>query len=289
MKSGMKVVIVMSLIFVISYLLVSKFLSQPIRESLTYFPIDPTVAFLTANSSLTLLSDKEQNYYEINWEVTAETDKKVYLRQDVSILFVDGVFSDAMYEWKENKALQNQKKMIKGQDSGLFETISFHHAEIHLDDHTIRSAQTMSEDKLYIIDSSFSPLQSFRKPANKEQEEWEKIINHVSTQHLNKSWSELIKYFQVEKSRYDSFTLLDLVDFNTTIPGLSEEKSQEVIGQLWEGLYKNYLLGIKLSESETISPVGSKLPLILLSKDRTHLLILIEGKNGEKAKLVQEI
>jgi hypothetical protein len=290
MKIRTRFIVALSMVIAISFIVTSIILPQPIKESLTYFPIDPTLTFLTAESNLTLQDDKKQNEYNVEWQVYSETDRKVYLRQDVSLLFVDGILTDAMYQWIDNTSRQTQVKTIKGEDSSLYETISFHHAEIHLEENTIRSAQTMTKDKIYVIDSSFSPLQSFRKTSNKEQEEWKKIIDHVSSQHLQNSWNELLKHFQLNQKNYYAFTLLGLTDFNNKpLPGMSEEKTQEVIGQLWEGLYKNYLLGIKLSPTESISPVGSKVPLILISNDRSHLLILIEGKNGEKVKLVQQL
>ncbi|WP_456278287.1 hypothetical protein [Bacillus sp. AK128] len=272
-------------------LTISKFLyPEESRESLTYFPIDPSLAFLTAETKLTLLNEKDDDEYTVEWEAVSETDKEVYLRQDISFLYVDGVLTETLSDWKEEVALMEKDKKIKGEDSSLLQTISLHHAEVHLQDDQIKSAQKMTGDYLYVIDSSFTPLESFRTPENKEQEEWKKILEHVIAQHLQYSWNELIKHFEINREQYHEFTILELLKFNEeALPGLDEQSSQKVVGQLWEGLYKNYLLGIQLSPNETISPIGSKLPLILLSKDLTHIYVLIEGKNGEKIKLVQEL
>jgi hypothetical protein len=290
MSSKTKIIITISFIITLSFILTKSLLPQGARESLTYFPLDPTLTFLTAETKLTLLNEKDNDEYIVEWETLSETDKKVYLRQDISYLFVDGILVDSMSNWKEEVAVQNDREKLKGEDSSLYQSISLHHAEVHLQDDQIKSAQKMTSDKLYIIDSSFSPLESFRAPSSKEQEEWKKILDHVISQHLHYSWNELVKHFQINREQYYEFTMLDLVNFNkNSLPGLDQDKSLKVMGQLWEGLYKNYLLGIKLSPDETISPIGSKVPLILLSKDRTHLFILIEGKNGEKIQLVQQI
>ncbi len=277
-------------ILVLSITLTKLLYPQEARESLTYFPIDPSLSFLIAETKLILQNQKDNNEHLVEWETISETDKKVYLRQDVSILFRGGFLVDSMYQWRENASTLKQSKVVRGEESSLFQAISLHHAENHLQDNVIKSAQTMSSKNLYIIDSSFSPLMSFQKPANKEQSEWKKIVDHVLTEHLTYSWKELINHFQINRDNYYEISLLDLINYNTKpLPGLNQEKSQEVIGQLWEGVYKNYLLGIKLSPNETISPIGSKIPLILLSKDLTHLYILIEGKDGEKIKLIQEL
>lgn len=289
MRKRTKVTIILSFLMAVSYIVVSMILPKLIKESITYFPIDPDITFLTADTLLTLERDVNDQY-GVNWTVKSETDKDVYLRQDVSLLFRDGVLIDTMYEWKQNKAKLDQHKKVEGKDSSLYESISFHHAEIHEDNNDITSSQTMTKDKLYVIDSSFSPLQAFHTPSNKEQEEWKKIIDHVRTQDLQASWQSLYKHYSIDPGKYDVYTLLDLPSFNTkVIPGLTEEKTQAVIGRLWEGLYKNYVLGIQLSERERISPIGSKIPLILISKDRSHLMILTEGKNGEKVKLLQNL
>ncbi|MBM7660845.1 hypothetical protein JOC85_001617 [Bacillus mesophilus] len=290
MKTKTKLLLIILLVGVTSLTLTKFLYSNEARESLTYFPIDPTLAFLSAETKLTLLNEKDSDEYIVEWESYSETDKKVYLRQDISFLYIDGVLMDSMSEWKEEVSLLENKKKLKGEDSSLLQSISLHHAEVHLQDDQIKSAQKMTSDHLYIIDSSFSPLESFRIPENKEHEEWKKILDHVIGQHLHYSWNELLTHFNLNRQQYHELTILDLVKYNEkSLPGLDERTSQKVMGQLWEGLYKNYLLGIKLSPNETISPIGSKIPLILLSKDGTHIYILIEGKNGEKIKLVQEI
>jgi hypothetical protein len=290
MKSKVKLLLTILLVAVFSLIMTRFLYSHEARESLTYFPIDPTLAFLSTETKLTLLNEKDSDEYIVEWESYSETDKKVYLRQDISFLFVDGVLLDTMSDWKEDVSVMEKKKKLKGEDSSLFQTISLHHAEVHLQDDQIKSAQKMTSDDLYVIDSSFSPLESFRTPENKEHEEWKKILDHVIGQHLQYSWNELLRHFKLNRQQYHELTILDLVEYNEkSLPGLDQQTSQKVMGRLWEGLYKNYLLGIQLSPNESISPIGSKIPLILLSKDGTHLYILIEGKNGEKVKLVQEI
>lgn len=55
------------------------------------------------------------------------------------------------------------------------------------------------------------------------------------------------------------------------------------MGQLWEGLYKNYLLPIVTRNK----PTDTYVPIILLNKNHNHLLVLYEA-NHEKKKLIQK-
>ncbi|MFD1736543.1 hypothetical protein ACFSCX_08190 [Bacillus salitolerans] len=276
---------------VITTIIISNvYFSQPVRESLTYFPTDSSLTFSIAETTISLFNKKDNDEYIVNWREVSETEKEVYLRQDISFLFKDGILDSTMSLWKEETKFIEQEKRLRGEDSSHYQAISLHHAEIHLKDDQIKSAQMMSHDELYIIDSSYSPLDSFKQPSNEEQKEWKKVLDHAINQHLFYSWNELAKHYNLDLETYDAIPFVNLATYNKTpLPGLTAEESIRVIGQLWEGLYKNYLLGIELTATETVSPIGSKIPLILISKDRSHLIILIETEAGEKVRLFQKI
>jgi hypothetical protein len=290
MRVNKKLIITVFFIILVSIMITRHLLIQPVRESLTYFPKDLNLLFPTAETQLTLLNEKDNDEYYVDWKVSSETDSKVYLRQDISFLFIDGILISTMSKWKENESLILQEERQTGEDSSHYQSISLHHAEVHMKDDEIKSAQTMTADELYVIDSSFSPLESFKQPSNQDQEDWKKVLDHAVNQHLYYSWNELIKYYNIDRDLLYPISLIELVKYQSTpLPGLTEEESTKVLGQLWEGLYKNYLLGIQISEEETVSPLGSKVPLILIGKDKSHLIILIETKNGQKVQLIQTI
>lgn len=261
-----------------------------VKESIIYFPIDPTVSFKTADTKVNILEEKDEDEYTVQWKVNSTLGKKAYLRQDISLLYEDGILNDKLSKWVENEDVLQQKKIITSEDSGHYEAISFHHAEIHYPNDVIKSAQTMSYDQLYVIDSPLQPLESFKTPETEEDAINKKVLDHATNQQLKVIWHNLIKYFNIPVENYYMIPLTKIYDYSVIpLPGLTKEKTDQVIGGLWEGIYKNYFLGIKNETGEIESPIGSSLPLILVSKDMTHLLFLTETKSGRNVQFIQYI
>ena len=67
------------------------------------------------------------------------------------------------------------------------------------------------------------------------------------------------------------------------------QQTYEIIGHLMEGLYKNYLLGIKKENGTIVDPIDSLIPLILLNKNKKELLVLIYTKENEYVLFKQKI
>ncbi|WP_222599149.1 hypothetical protein [Aquibacillus kalidii] len=249
-----------------------------------YFPIDETTVFSTFGTELGMLSETDQDEYDLEWKVFSSLEKKIYLRQDVSLLFSDGRLKGIQSKWKENENALELKSSIHGEDSSHFETISFHHGEIHYPDDQIKSIHEMSHDELYVIDSPHSPLESFEQPDDSNQTDWKETLDHATQQQLGYHWKQLIDHFQIPEDKYIFTPLTDIYKYEKeVIPGISQEKTDQVIGQLWEGLYKNYILGI----SNTDKPAKSFVPLILFDKKGKHLIVLYQDQNGQKQQLIQ--
>ncbi|MCF6137905.1 hypothetical protein [Pseudalkalibacillus berkeleyi] len=262
--------------------------SSDVKESIIYFPIDPKIFFEKTDTVLNVPKKHDEDEYTIQWDVESTLGKKAYLRQDISLLFEDGMLKETLSKWGENTNQILQEKTINNEDSGHFEAISFHHAELHYPNDVIRSAQSMSYDQLYVIDSPLKPLESFKDPETEEDKINKKILDHATNQQLKVIWHNLIKYFNVPVDNYYMIPLTKIYDYSyIPLPGLTKEKTDQIIGGLWEGIYKNYFLGIKNDKGEIEPPNGSSLPLILLSKDMTHLLFLTETKSGSNIQLVQ--
>ena len=66
---------------------------------------------------------------------------------------------------------------------------------------------------------------------------------------------------------------------------MSQQETDVLIGRLWEGIYKNYV--IQASESSE-NQLESYIPLILIDKQNTHLYVLFE-LNGGREQLIQRI
>ncbi|WP_096153410.1 MULTISPECIES: hypothetical protein [Bacillus] len=282
-----------SVIILISTLFVFYFIysnQEIVEESIIFFPIDSSVIIKEASTKFSLMDEKDNDEYIVNWEVTSSSSIPVYLRQDISLLFADGRLKAILSDWKDEKQGLSQYASIHGEDSSFFQSISFHHAEIHYDEDKITSAQSMSSDYLYVIDSSFSPLQAFKEPENNEQKEWQQVLNKVTEQQLMFSWNKAIDYFNIERNKYDAISLLQLQEYNKkAFPTFTYEKTQEIIGKLWEGLYKEYFLGVKTYNGQIVPPIGSSIPLLLFSTDKTHVFIVFETAEGTPVQLIQKI
>jgi hypothetical protein len=261
-----------------------------VRESIIFFPLSDQVFFTETYTTLSLIGKKNSEEYAIEWDVHSSTSEEIYLRQDISMLFADGILRDTLSEWEDNSQKLAQYVKVTGKDSSHYQAISFHYGEIHINEEAIHSVQKMSDDHLYVIHSSFSPLTSFRTPETREENEWKEILDHIQNQHLHYRWNSLMKHFQIDESQYYPIPFTELSSYNEkALNGLTFEQTQIVIGKLWEGLYKNYFLGLKQKDGSIEDPIGSSVPLILVAKDHSHLLVLIEGKSGYPYKLYQRI
>ncbi|WP_062046378.1 hypothetical protein [Bacillus sp. JCM 19034] len=161
--------IFLCLSFLVGLFLVYTLRPEPLRETLTFFPIDEHVHFLETHSTIKLDSTKDEDEYTLYWETSSTLDGKAYLRHDISLLFEDGLLKDIQTKWKKNTDTITMEKKLDSDDSGHYRVVTFHHAEIHYPNEIIRSAQALSFDRLYVIDSPLTPLTTFRIPETEEQ------------------------------------------------------------------------------------------------------------------------
>ncbi|NNU84489.1 hypothetical protein ETC05_11810 [Geobacillus sp. BMUD] len=276
-----------ALAFFLAAALASRWGHDQTAEVIKFFPLDREAAFIEAKTSLALKGDSERGRYALRWSVSSVLNRRAYLRQDVSLLFADGRLADVLSKWKTNTDVIDTEKTVRMQDSHFFQAVSFHHGELHKGEN-ITSSQTMSSNYLYVIDSPYHPLTSFRRPRTDDEREWQHVLNKTTNEFLRHKADELLTHFSLSKKDYYALYLPELVTYSEQpLPGLSTAKTQTVIGRLWEGLYKSYILGIKKEDGSILSPIGSTMPLILIRKDYSRLFVLIEAKTGEKVMLVQ--
>ncbi|MFB1050359.1 hypothetical protein [Paraliobacillus sp. JSM ZJ581] len=257
---------------------------EQIDTTLKYFPFDSKVKFIQAETKLHFLTESKEHVYQIDWEATSEVDQPVYLRQDVSLLYVDGVLKGMKSKWQEEMPQIKLRTKIDGEGSSHYQAISYHHAEVHYPEDVIKSVQTMSADELYVIDSAYTALESFRIPENKKQKEWKEALDHATTQQLHLHWKELIDYYHIPMNAYHYVPLTAISQYETKpLPNLTMEQTQKVIAQLWEGLYSNYILPFNQNKST----VNSFVPLVLFDKQGKQLRVLYQDQTGEKKQLIQ--
>ena len=255
--------------------------SNLIKTTMKYFPTDKYESFEYAKTELyTLQQDKN-----IHWGTESMSSKIAYLRQDVSLLYENGKFKGVQSEWEQHLDKLKLSKRFQQSSSSLLQVISFHHGELHYPNDQINSIQKMTGDQLYIIIENDN-LHSFRKPHTAFEKRWEIKLNEMMEQQTKGGWKSLINYFSISKEQYDSFPLTELIQYETTtIPGRSKQETKKIIGQLWEGLYKNYIVLLHEKENRE-SP--HDVPLIMIAKDNDHLLVIFE-LNKEKQMLKQKL
>ncbi|SDM81567.1 hypothetical protein SAMN04488137_2053 [Fictibacillus solisalsi] len=259
---------------------------EPVKESIIFFPIDNQVYFTKANTSVRLSGSTPENY-TLQWNVASETNQSVYLRQDISLLYGNGVLASTMNKWKQDTKIIEESKKVSGRNERLSQSVSFHYAEIHKNENTYRSAQAMSGQRMYVYQKGAS-FASFQKPQSQAERTAKTKLDVKTYSFLQKTWTGAKQFYNVTGANYYSVALTDLPQYQKNpLPGFTQEQTNKIIGNLWEGLYKNYFLGVKKSNGQKVSPIGSSMPLIMFSKDKTHLMVLFNLKDGEFIQLIQ--
>src|SRR5690625_3273486 len=272
---------VLAIILICATLFTIYYIQKRPVTTMKYFPIDESHFFETATTSINYLTNNDTN--NIQWITESTSSAESYLRQDISLLFENGRFKGIQNKWRQNVTNIMLKQSFQKTKSSLLETISFHHAEIHYKDKSIKSIQKMSEDRLYFIHNH--EMKAFHKPSTNEGKTLAKTLNDTTETYLTKKWNAMIEHYDIQKNNYIEIPLTEIFQFNEKpIPGLSMEKTEQIIGQLWEGMYDNYI--ILLSDKQE-QRVHHSVPLILMAKDNSHLLVLFEI-NDNKYKLIQK-
>lgn len=253
--------------------------------SITYFPMDKETSFEKACTKLEMISERTNDSYEITWGSISKSERELYLRQDATLLFDNGMLRGIRSKWVEGTDSIQIKENLYGEDSSYFQAISYHHGEVHYPDDQIKSIHQMTYDQLYVIDSPNTILESFKTPQNDYETQWATLLDHTTHQQLLYSWKQLIHYFNINNEAYFAVPLTNLYKYNSQpLPSFTQEQTNQIIGQLWEGFYKNYIINAKNMEKNQLK---SYIPLVLFDRQNKHLIVLYE-LNGEKEQLIQQ-
>ncbi|MCR6106376.1 hypothetical protein HXA34_08795 [Salipaludibacillus agaradhaerens] len=263
---------------------------RAMNEVFIFFPEDDNVYFKEARTSLELLSKKDDDEYSLRWAFASETNKPAFLRKDMSIVFENGVFKGAKMQSLQEQLFIEEITTFDGEDSGRYDALTFHHAELHYEKDIYKSKHAWSKDHLYVSDSPLAPLSSFKEPLSAQEKESQQLLDTIINQQLDYVLEGLLEEFHINSEEYDVYSLLDLPDYaQTPLPGLNEKETFATLGRLWEGFYRYYILGINTFTEETYSPIGNSLPHVLIHQDGTHLLLVYEMKDGTRQQLLQMI
>ena len=258
------------------------------EETITFFPLNDSVQYKSVSTSLALQKDKKNDKHTIDWKMQSSLDQEAYLRQDMGLLFVNGLLKGKAAKWEQDTADVYQEDFISNGESARYDAITFHYSELHGDGDRITSAQRMSDDMLYVIDSPFSPLQSFSVAKSKQEKEWKNVLDQSVSNTLNKSLNKAEKTYGFKAANYIVIPLDTIRQYeDQPLKGFTQKETANIVGKLMEGLYKNYYLGIKKSDGTVVDPIDSTMPLILVSNDKSHLLVVTQTDSGESIVLKQ--
>jgi hypothetical protein len=237
------------------------------REAIIYFPESENYYFLDAKTDL-VPGGKGVFFLR----TFSRLNEKAYLRQDISLVFADGRLILTQNRWKRDAERMETEQDVHAPGAENLSALSLHYAEIHDPGGEIKSAFAMSADRFPAGGNEME------KAIEKEERELERILQRAK------------KELRIPIENYDAFPLDKLSGFgNKPFPGFSLAETRKITGQLWEGIYKNYFLGIKDEKGRPESPLGSTMPIVLLAKDKGHLLVLFETKGGKLRMLKQMI
>lgn len=253
--------------------------------TITYFPLDERSAFESATTSIRLSKNSTDSTYYLNWEIESKTDKSMYLRQDISLLFANGKLQGVRSKWIQDTASIYQQELVEGYGDILWETISFHHGEIHYPANTIKSIQQLSKDHEYVFKTNQEHYTSFKQPNTEMENQIKQQLDRTTKQQLLSKWNRLLHRFQIDRNDYMIVPLTNVAMYqHRPLPSFTSKETDQIIGKLWEGLYKNYIIPTTNIKGKQLN---SYIPLVLFSNKHDHLLVLYE-LNGNEEKLLQK-
>ncbi|MCQ2008411.1 MAG: hypothetical protein ABF629_08310 [Sporolactobacillus sp.] len=249
------------------------------RPTITYFPDNPRISFVTAATHLEFIPENQL----LRMRTASETKERNDLMQDFSLLYRNNQLVAIVNRWQKNvRQLSSSKEL--DMLPGFYVGLTVHQAEQHIDQ-SIFGKEQLSQDYLMAIKTNGS-FHLYREPRTPEE------ANRLSkyTRELGVSREQMLRRaaaqygFQVSDYRVIPLDALT-GDSLTHIFPFGKEKAERITGQLWEGLYKNYVRGIQLTQTQAESPLGSTMPLLLVAQD--HMLIIFETANQQIMLLKQ--
>ena len=257
------------------------------EETIIFFPIDPTLHFEDAATHVTAKTVNNKTY-QVQWQTRSTLAEPAYLRQDVSLLYKNGNLIGILNKWKQHEQTIIQKDKQKERDSARYDAVTFHYAEVHPNKDTFTSVQQMSQAKLYAITTP--SFETFQRPVSAEQQQWQSVLDNNLNARLASRLNKSLTYFHIDKSQYETISLIELpTKANHIFRTFPSAKREEIIGKLWEGIYKHYILGIKTEDGTVLPVAGSSIPQILVAKDQSELLVLFTLQDGTPFMLRQQL
>lgn len=245
--------------------------------TIQFFPINKRVNFVDLGSDLQIRS--KNGGYVVTADSWSKTSEKSYLRQDINLLFQNGNLIKINYPWKQQTNWINSRMEVPLVGDSIYSLLSYHHAEIH-DDGIITSKQSVTTDQLYVIYFQ-NGWEAFKEPNNARQRDSRDKLTELIISKRSVLLDKGIKELNINRDNYEVYDL-DQFSLNKELPkSIPYEKWESVLGGLWEGLYRSFIL-------QYSNDYSSPMPWILVDKSSTHLLVIYQLANGSFEKLILE-
>lgn len=286
-RNGLLIIPVIITIIACIYWLSSN--KDDVIETITFFPLDEKAVFLDTKTEI-LSPQVKNNQIILPITTFSRLNEPAYLRQDIALVFANGRLVKKLSIWKENIDQLKLADEVRMNNNQLIQVISYHYSELHRDNEEIKSTQALSDDKLYLLTKEKNSVITFRQPHNEEEIQWKEKLDSDEHKLLQSTIEKAANKYNFKLNFYDIIPLYEISSYaNRPLPGFSQKQTSEIIGKLWEGIYKNYVVGIRKNDGEIVSPIGSTIPIILLAKDRSHVFVIFETETNEVYLLKQLI
>lgn len=273
--------VVFVFIFLFSFI-VWFFYEEPSNNStIQFFPINQKIVFTDLGSDLQIY--QKNSKFVVTADTWSKTSEKVYLRQNVILLFENGYLVNLDFPWKQNTDWLITKIEFDLNKDALLTLLSFHHAEIH-DDDIITSKQAITSDKKYVFYNKNS-WEIFKEPQSEEQRLQKMKLDAAYKKQRELLLEQAIRELNINKSNYEIFDLDVFSLSSKPSKYISEEQMERVIGGIWEGLYRSYIL----EYYNKLNQYSPPMPWILVDRNKTHLLVVFQLPNGTFEKLIMDI
>ncbi len=278
-----KKILLFIFIFVLFFLFWHWYKKPIEKTTIQFFPINQKVTFTDLGSNLEVFETNGK--YRLVADDWSKTSEKVYLRQDVNLLYKNGYLVQMSYPWKENADwIVNKMEIPLQKDDSVYQLLSYHHAEIH-DDDIITSKQAVTSDKMYVTYFQ-NNLEAFKQAKNARQVESQTKLDQFYNEQRKQLLTQALKELNINQLNYEIYDLDTFSLKRHQSKVITDENWENVLGGLWEGLYKNYVLGLSNNYLRYFSP---PMPFILVDKNGTHLLVIYQQPNGHFEKLIMQI
>ncbi|WP_202081063.1 hypothetical protein [Caldalkalibacillus salinus] len=259
------------------------------KPQLEFHPIDADVQFIDAYTRV-ILDSREGSSHTLTVHVTSETSIPTTIRQDVALVYANGVLADRVYGGEKETAFLSQDMYIQGQGSTRYDVITFHHAEIEKEDDSMTSQQTLSQDRVYLLSSAITSSSLFREAQTNTQNHWKRILDNAIEDNWSYQWQHLMEHFELDQRDYTVIPLYELHEYTTqSFPGFDQDQTTLLLGLIWETLFERYILEIHPDDHHKEQPQGSIMPIILVANDQTHVSILFRTAEGKEVQIEHPI